>query len=303
MGMHHDVAQRFAQAFPGEVELNVPLSRYSGVGIGGPADILLRVHNRETLVRALQMAEASGTSWRVYGGLTNVLVPDVGLRGLVILNRIEETLFDDDYRLVVGAGANVAKVARMAVARGWGGLTWAVGLPGTFGGAIVNNAGAFGGEIGRLLRWVEVLGPGGQVRQVDASWFRFGYRTSRLKGGGEPWVVLRAELQLRAADPEHLQRKANEYTDRRKRAQPAGRTLGSTFKNPPGDYAGRLIEAAGLKGERQGGVVVSTRHANFFINEGSGTAEDFCVLVRLVREAVFETFGVWLEPEVEILSE
>ncbi len=298
-----DVAQRFVQAFPDEAELDVPLARYSGVGIGGPADVLLTVRDQETLLRAVQMAEAMGIPWRVYGGLTNVLLPDEGVRGLVILNRVDEALFGDEYRLIVAGGTSVVKVARMAVARGWGGLTWAVGLPGTFGGAIINNAGAFGGDISRLLQWAEVLGPGGKVQRVDAPWFQFGYRTSRLKGHGEPWVVLRAELQLRAAHPGHLRRKAQEYADRRKRAQPAGKTLGSTFKNPPGDYAGRLIEAAGLKGQRRGDVVVSTQHANFFINEGAGTAEDFCALVRLVRARVFEVFGIWLEPEVEILTE
>ncbi len=292
-----------AEALPAPAELDAPLARHTWIGLGGPADLLVVAQSRDILVEAVQLARTYGVPWRVYGGLTNILPPDAGLRGLVVLNQTRNVQFGPDYRLAVDSGAIVVKVAREAVARGWGGLTWAVGLPGTVGGAVVNNAGAFGGEIAQILVGADVLDEQGQVHQVPLSWFGFQYRCSKLKGAGNRWLVLGAEFQLRSGDVDHLKAKADVYTERRQRTQPPGRTLGSTFKNPPGDYAGRLIEAAGLKGVRCGGIVISPHHANFLINEGNGTAVEFRTLLKRVQRTVFEQFGVMLEPEIEILPE
>ncbi|NLE44722.1 MAG: UDP-N-acetylmuramate dehydrogenase [Chloroflexi bacterium] len=292
-----------ADALAGAAELGASLAKYSWVGVGGPADVLVIAHDRETLVKAVRVARELGLPWRVYGGLTNILVPDSGLRGAIILNRTRATNFEAGGRLVADAGAIVVKVAREAIEKGWGGLTWAVGLPGTIGGAVVNNAGAFGGEISRVLVAADVLAPGGDLERVTVDWFGFQYRCSKLKGAGERWVVLGAEFQLHPADPARLRAKADEYIERRQKGQPPGRTLGSTFKNPPGDYAGRLIDAAGLKGTRYGGIRISDHHANFFINDGEGTAADFRALVERVQSEVFARFGVRLEPEIEMLPE
>jgi UDP-N-acetylmuramate dehydrogenase len=210
--------------------------------------------------------------------------------------------FEEHHRVYAESGAIVAPLAREAVRRGWGGLTWAVGLPGTVGGMVVNNAGAFGGETAGALAAAEVVGRDGVPQVVTPDWFDFKYRCSRLKGAGDDWIVLDATFQLRPRDPAHLQRKAQEYQVRRKTHQPPGRTLGSTFKNPEGDYAGRLIEAAGLKGARVGGVVVSEKHANFFVNEGEGTAADYVALINRVQAEVAQRFGVYLEPEIEIIG-
>jgi len=272
--------------------------------VGGPTDLLVIAHSRDDLIEIAQLTHEAGLTWRVFGGLTNVLLPDGGLRGVVVLNHAREVRFDEDCRVYAGAGAIVVSVARAAIDRGWGGLTWAIGLPGTIGGAVVNNAGAFGGEISRTLTSAEILGPAGVPQVVEADWFDFKYRSSRLKGTGHAWVVLSATFQLRhQAAPHHLAQKAEEYTERRRRTQPPGKTLGSTFKNPPGDYAGRLIDAAGLKGTRQGGFAISEQHANFFINEGGGTAADYQALIRLVQNEVMRQFGVELEPEIEIIPE
>ncbi|MGC9468555.1 MAG: UDP-N-acetylmuramate dehydrogenase [Anaerolineae bacterium] len=295
--------QVIARAMPDAAELDAPLAQYSWVGVGGPADLLVVARSKDELVRAVKLARAHGVPWRVYGGLTNILLPDSGLRGVVVLNRARDVRFEDGYRVVADSGAIVVKVAREAVERGWGGLTWAVGLPGTIGGAVVNNAGAFGGEISRVLDCAEVLTPDGDLERVQKEWFGFQYRCSKLKGAGDRWLVVRTAFQLRPADREHLVKKAAEYTERRQRSQPPGRTLGSTFKNPPGDYAGRLIEACGLKGARCGGIAVSEHHANFFINDGTGTAADFRALLEQVKGAVRKQFGVELEPEIEILPE
>lgn len=291
------------EALPGIAEANVPLARYSWLGIGGPADLLVVAGSRAELERAITLAHAHRLPWHVYGGLTNILLPDAGLRGMVVLNRARETRFEEGYRLICDSGAIVVQVARETIERGWGGLTWAVGLPGTIGGAVVNNAGAFGGEISRILTRADVFTPSGKVEQVPVEWFDFQYRRSRLKGAGTEWLVLGAEFQLREGDPGTLRMKAEEYSLRRQRTQPPGRTLGSTFRNPPGDYAGRLIEAAGLKGARCGGMAVSEQHANFFMNEGGATAADFRALVAHVQAEVKERFGVQLEPEIEILPE
>ncbi len=292
-----------AEALGDVAEPKASLARYSWVGVGGPADLLVIAERREILVKAVRLAEAYGIPWRVYGGLTNILLPDAGLRGVVILNRCREVAYREGHRLSTDAGVVVVKLVRDLVARGWGGLTWAVGLPGTMGGAVVNNAGAFGGEIASVLVTADVMGSDGSVKKVPVDWFGFRYRCSKLKGAGQQWLVLGAEFQLRPADPARLADKAAEYTERRQRTQPPGRTLGSTFKNPSGDYAGRLIEAAGLKGARCGGIVVSDYHANFFINTGQGTAADFKALVERVQAEVQEQFGVLLEPEIEIMEQ
>jgi len=292
-----------AEALPGVAERHASLARYSGLGIGGPADVLVVARRREELLTAVARAQASGLPWKVYGGLTNILLPDAGLRGVVVLNRIQELTYGDDYRLTAGAGVVVVQLVRELLARGWGGLTWAVGLPGTVGGAVVNNAGAFGGEISRVLAAADVLCLDGTVARVPVDWFDFRYRCSKLKGAGAAWVVLSADFRLRPGDPDKLSAKAEEYTERRRRSQPPGRTLGSTFKNPPGDYAGRLIEAAGMKGARCGAIEVSTQHANFLMNTGGGTAADFRALIERVQETVNRQFGVLLEPEVEIVPE
>lgn len=278
------------------------LARYAMAGVGGPADVLVVARSCDALLRALQAARELDLPVRVFGGLTNCLICDTGLRGVAVLNQARGYQFEAGYRLRAEAGAVVVTVAREAVQRGWAGLTWAVGLPGTVGGMVVNNAGAFGGETSQSLVSAEVLNPQGVVMEVGPDWFAFEYRRSRLKGTAEGWVVLSVVLQLRPAEAAHLEAKAEEYTARRQRTQPPGRTLGSTFKNPPGDYAGRLIEAAGLKGRRVGGVVISTQHANFFINEGEGTAADYAALITLAQDEVAGQFGIHLEPEIEFFG-
>ncbi|MBN1259171.1 MAG: UDP-N-acetylmuramate dehydrogenase [Anaerolineae bacterium] len=278
------------------------LARYSAAGVGGPADVLVVATNRDELRHALTESRSLGLPVKVFGGLTNCLISDAGLEGVIVLNHARAFRFVADCSVYAESGAMVVQVARAAVERGWGGLTWAVGLPGTIGGMVVNNAGAFGGETSRVLESAEVLDRQGTVAQVECNWFGFRYRCSKLKGAGDAWVVLSASFRLKPGNREFLLEKAEEYTRRRRHTQPPGRTLGSTFKNPEGDFAGRLIEAAGLKGWRVGGVVVSTHHANFFINEGEGTTTDYVALIRFVRKRVFQQFGVLLEPEIEFIG-
>jgi UDP-N-acetylmuramate dehydrogenase len=293
-----------AAALGDAAQPDVPLARYSGVGIGGPAELLVIARDRDRLVQAIRLAHEAGIRWRVLGGLTNILLPDAGLRGMVILNHTHHVDYDPaTYRVTADSGARIAKVAQETTRRGWGGLTWAVGLPGTVGGAVVNNAGAFGGEIATTLLGAEIVTSEGAIQSVGPEWFAFQYRYSRLKAAGQAEVVIAATFQLTRRDPVALAAKAAEYTERRRRTQPPGRTLGSTFKNPAGDYAGRLIEAAGLKGARRGGCVISEQHANFFMNDGNGAAADYQALIELAQAEVQRQFGIRLEPEIEIITD
>ena len=295
--------RELGQALGSDAKVNEKLASYSRAGVGGPADILYKVRSRDDLIHAVRMAQIFEVPWRIYGGLTNVLLPDSGLRGLVVLNHMRDYLFDDNCQLMAESGVNVVKVSREAVRKGIGGLTWAVGLPGSIGGAVVNNAGAFGGEISRILTYAEVYIPGKGIQKVETPWFEFQYRYSKLKAATTKALIISTHFQLKRRDPDRLAQKAEEYTERRLSTQPAGQTLGSTFKNPEGQYAGRLIENAGLKGTKIGGFIISEKHANFFINEGDGRATDYRALIKLVQDTVYKKYGVQLEPEIEILTE
>ncbi len=268
------------------------------------ADRVLIARSREQLREAVQEARAAGSPWWVFGGLSNVLLPDDHLRGTVILNRTRGLDFDEAARQVrVESGVPMSMLVKAAVQLGWDGLTWAAGLPGSVGGAVVNNAGAFGGEVADSLISAEIWDVAeDEVREVPASWFEFSYRHSRLKGSPTRYLVLAATFQFQAVDPHELKQRREARLRQRMLTQPAGRSLGSVFVNPPGDHAGRLIEAAGLKGTRRGGIVVSEQHANFFINERRGTAEDYLALIQFVQQTVAEKFGITLVPEIEVIS-
>ena len=278
--------RELAKALGPDAKVNVKMAPYAGAGVGGPADVLYIARSRDDLIRAVTLAQTFDVLWRVYGGLTNVLLPDSGLRGLVILNHMRGYKFEENCQFVAESGANVVKASREAVRKGIGGLTWAVGLPGTIGGAVVNNAGAFGGEISRILTYAQVFLPESGIQKVENPWFEFRYRYSKLKQAETKALVVSTHFQLKKSDPDRLMQKAEEYTKRRRSTQPAGQTLGSTFKNPEGNYAGRLIETAGLKGTRIGGFFISEKHANFFINEGDGLAADYKKLIRLAQDTV-----------------
>ncbi|MBO9309835.1 MAG: UDP-N-acetylmuramate dehydrogenase, partial [Chloroflexi bacterium] len=231
-------------------------------------------------------------------------VSDRGIRGIVILNRADGVTFDESGVLIAESGAALIGLARESIARGWAGLTWAIGIPGTLGGAVVNNAGAYGGEIAQCLLWAEIAEPAQPTRRWSCAELAYAYRESALKRRELPFAVLRAALQLQpGADPAALRAEAESHSAHRRRTQPNGASLGSMFKNPPNDYAGRLIEAAGLKGTRVGGVLISPQHANWFINTGDGTADDYLALIRLAQQRVYEQFGVQLELEIELVGD
>jgi UDP-N-acetylmuramate dehydrogenase len=286
------------------LHLNAPMARYTVARLGGAADALIVADTVALLERAARAAWAQDWQVRIIGGGANVLVSDRGIRGVVILNRADGATFDESGLLIAESGTALIGLARESIERGLAGLTWAIGIPGTLGGAVVNNAGAYGGEIAQCLLWAEIAEPAQPTRRWSCAELAYAYRESALKRRESPFAVLRAALQLQPnAEPAALRAQAEAHSAHRRRTQPNGASLGSMFKNPPNDYAGRLIEAAGLKGARVGGVLISPQHANWFINTGEGTAADYLALIRLAQQRVYERFGVQLELEIELIGD
>jgi len=291
-------------AFGERLQTNVPMARYTSARVGGPADALLVANTANDLAGILQHLWQMNVRYWVLGGGSNVLVSDKGLRGVVVINRARQVRFNGATTppsVWAESGANFGALARQAASRGLSGLEWAAGIPGTLGGAVVGNAGAFGGDIAGNLLLAEILHPNGHenwpVERLD-----YAYRTSILKRQPGQRVVLSATLALQHSTPEAVQARVNEFTEQRHKTQPPGASMGSMFKNPPGDAAGRLIDACGLKGTQVGAAQISPLHGNFFINHGQATAADVYSLISLARSQVAEKFGVTLELEVELLG-
>jgi UDP-N-acetylmuramate dehydrogenase len=281
-----------------------PVARYTSLRVGGPADLLIVAESAGSLQQAVTLAWERDVPCYVLGSGSNVLVGDGGIRGLVVVNRAKAVgIVEGGIR--AESGAALATVARLAVSAGLEGLEWASGIPGTVGGAVVGNAGAWGSDVASTLGQATVLQADGSAAAWAPERFGYAYRTSALKrqGPGRRGVVLEAEFRLQPADSASLQARVAEISARRKASQPAGASCGSVFKNPPGDYAGRLVEAAGLKGQARGGAIISPVHANFVVNEGGASAGDVRSLIELMRQTVRERFGVTLELEIEVLGE
>lgn len=283
-----------------------PLSSYTTSRVGGPADALLTVSSAEALAEAARYLWKENIPFTILGNGSNVLIPDEGLHQVVILNRARDIVFREDPEapsVSVESGVMLGDLARKAAERGLSGLEWAAGIPGTVGGAIYGNAGAHGHEMSQNIILAEILhrdsGKGSLAREdLD-----FAYRTSLLKKAPGRAVILAATLALVKKTPEEVQECMRDLLDCRRRIQPAGASIGSMFRNPAGESAGRLIDNAGLKGVRSGGVVISEKHANFMVNEVNGTASDYWNLINLVKKTVSEKFNQSLELEVELLGD
>jgi UDP-N-acetylmuramate dehydrogenase len=288
---------------------------YSTFRVGGPADFLVRAGDEREVALALRWADERGLPVTVFGGGSNMLVSDGGVRGLVLVVRragrdLEDALAvldETDERVTIGvpAPAPLTWLGREASKRGWSGLTWAVGLPGNVGGATVNNAGAHDTEMKDSLTGLRLVRMTGVFEEHDRDWLSPEYRRTRLKAGGNPRdaVVVDVTLELGRADPAGLAAEAEGHAEYRHATQPTGKCAGSIFKNPPGTFSGLLIEQAGLKGMRVGGAEVSPKHANFIVNEQDASAADIVELIALVQERVREAAGISLETEIECVGE
>jgi UDP-N-acetylmuramate dehydrogenase len=295
--------------FGERLQKDVPLARYTASRIGGPADFLLVANTANDLAEIGLQVWKLDFSFVVVGSGANVLVSDVGVRGLVIINRARQFWFHPQAEpptVWVESGVNLGHLARQTVALGLSGLEWAAGIPGTIGGAVVGNAGAYDGDTGRSLLMAEILHRKGKQitrERWNADQLQFGYRTSMLKQNPGRDVVLSALLRLERSTPEAVQSKINGFNKKRQETQPPGASMGSMFKNPPSDYAGRLIESVGLKGTRIGDAEISPIHANFFVNHGKARAKDVYALIQLAHQKVLEQFGINLALEVELVGD
>ena len=291
---------------PAGAQRDYPLARLTTVRTGGAADWFARPGAEGELLELLAWAEGEGLAIGVIGSGSNLLVADAGFHGLALkLDGDLATIERDGERLLCGGGARLPSASAKAAGWGLSGLEFGINIPGTAGGAVKMNANAYGGRLAEVLEWVDVCTAAGRERRSPDR-LGFQYRSSNL-GPGE--VVSRASFQLRAGDPATVKETLAGMRERRREAQPSGiKTFGSTFKNPEderaeGRTAGQLLEAAGCRGLQHGGARFSEKHANFVENTGSATTADVFELMAEGRRRVHESFGVTLEPEVQILGE
>ena len=280
------------------------LAKHTSFRIGGPAELMVFPRDRNELQAALRCAAEAGVTPRILGAGTNVLAPDEGVRGLVICLRdafMGLTLLDGA-RIEAMSGMTLAKTAMFAARNGLSGLEFAHGIPGTVGGAIYMNAGAYGGEMRDVAVETEFMALDGTVERVCGEAQGFGYRASAFQN--RPGVIVSAIFALKPGNEAEIREKIYELNERRRASQPLELpSAGSTFKRPKEGYAAALIDQAGLKGFTVGGAQVSEKHAGFVVNRGGATAADVLRLVEAVRERVLQTSGIELEPEVRLWAD
>ena len=291
------------ELFP-SAKLGEPLRRYTAWKIGGPADALLEPRTTDELVAAVETAREHGVPVTVLGGGTNILVLDGGIRGLVV--RLARSLVNVEIMgtsVTADAGVLYPSLANRTAEKGLQGLEFASGIPGTVGGAVCMNAGAYGSETKEVLRWADIYKPEtGLMERLANADLGLAYRRSVLHER-PAWIVLRASFALAPGRAQELKARIKRFRAQRMDGSPNRPSCGSTFKRPEGDFPGRVIEAAGLKGARVGQLEVSPVHANYLVNHGGATAKDALKLIELVRATVRERLGIELETEVKVLGD
>ena len=283
------------------VACDEPMSAHTTFRVGGPADYLVSPATLEQLRDVVALCVSDGVEYRILGHGSNVLVADGGLRGVTIQisGNLAQVEVRDDGSVFAQAGASNSKVASAAQRAGLSGFEFAAGIPGTIGGAAIMNAGAYDGEFKQVARSVTCLVPGGDIVEVGAERARWSYRSSSMMETG--MIVLAATLMLEKGDPDAIKERIAELARQRQEKQPIDMpSAGSTFKRPPGQFAGKLIQDAGMQGYAVGGAQVSTKHAGFVVNRGGATAADVLSVIRDVQARVLERYGVELEPEVRL---
>lgn len=302
--------------FSHAIKINASLAKYSSARVGGNADVLILTSNADELEKVIRRLWDFDLPFIILGGCSNVLISDNGVREVVVLNRARGAstasfdLQNDPPLIHADSALSFSLLAREAAQKGLSGLEWATGIPGTLGGAIVGNAGAHGCEMAANLVVADIL-QRNQNKQtllpIISTWsnhqFEFGYRSSILKKMRGEAIVLKAELQMCKESPDIIQEKIRGLTAYRRKTQPPGASMGSMFKNPAGDYAGRLIEQVGLKGAQVGGAQISPLHANFFINTSQASATDIYNLISLAQKTVAENCGINLELEIQLIGD
>lgn len=296
--------------FGDHVRRQQPIARYTAARLGGIADYLHIAKDPKFFdtIDVLKTAWKHNIPVTIIGGGANVLVSDNGIRGLTIINRVsqlEHDEWEDGTTVSATSGTNLIRLARYCQEQGYAGMEWAIGVPGTVGGAVVNNAGAHGADMSDSVFNVVLYEHDVGARIYNHKELRYTYRYSTLKVRDDKrFMILLATFKLKQENPSVIQERMTEYNAYRKRTQPPGASLGSIFKNPPNDYAGRLIEEANLKGYQIGDVQVSPVHANFFINlSDKATARDYFSLIQHVQTTVYQQKGIELELEIQTLGD
>jgi len=299
----NDIYNQLVQAIGEEqVLLKQPLMHYTFTKTGGQADLHVFPAAFSDVQKAIRIAVENEVPLTTLGNGSNLIIRDGGIRGIVInLTKLTQMELQDN-RLVVQCGAAIIAASRFALESRLTGLEFACGIPGTVGGAVYMNAGAYGGEVADVLESVLVAAPDGELHRLGAKDLDLSYRHSNVAQKG--YIVLEAVFQLKQGDAAEIKRQMDEFTCLRESKQPLEYpSCGSVFKRPPGYFAGKLIQDSGLQGFRIGGVEVSTKHAGFMVNVGGGTATDYIRLIQHVQDVVEQNFGVRLETEVKILGE
>ena len=284
-----------------ELKYNEPMSRHTSFRIGGNAEVMAFPSNAEELAQILRFAAECGVKPAILGAGTNVLAPDEGLKGIVIClkDALDGMELLDETHLKVMAGVTMTRAAVYAANHGLSGMEFAHGIPGTVGGGVYMNAGAYGGEIKDIAECVEIMDHNGNIRSLSNAEMSFSYRHSILEESGN--IVISATFRLEKADSDAVKARMKELQGKRSASQPLDLpSAGSAFKRPVGGYAAALIDQAGLKGYQVGGAAISTKHAGFAVNLGGATAADVRTLLKQVSDLVFENSGIRLEPEVRI---
>lgn len=285
-----------------DIRINEPLKKYTYTKVGGPADYLVFPRNRLELTRVVKYANNHSIPWIVLGNASNLIVRDGGIRGFVIMFNKLNAVTVDGYTIEAEAGANLIETTKVAKFHSLTGFEFACGIPGSVGGAIFMNAGAYGGEIANIFLSAKVLTPEGDIKTMTAREMAFGYRHSAIQKSGD--IVISAKFALKPGDFEKISQEMNRLNYLRQLKQPLEYpSCGSVFKRPEGHFAGQLIMEAKLKGYRIGGVEVSEKHAGFMINVDHGTAKDYEHLIAHVIETVEHNSGIRLEREVRIIGE
>lgn len=291
--------------FEDRLQQNVSLVSHTSSRVGGVAAYFVAESDLNTFASDVSWCYEKDLPFTILGGGTNVLVSSTGIDALVLHNRcnkIEITGTDEQPLIHAESGSTFAAVSRFAAQNALSGLEWACAIPGTLGGAVYGNAGAFGSDMSKTLKMAYIVHREIGNQTLSTEEMAYSYRSSTLKRDPGKAVVLAADLNVQKGDGEQIKLIMDANIAKRKASQPGGASMGSTFKNPVGDHAGRLIEASGLKGTKVGGVQVSPVHANFLINDGTGRPEDYLELIRLIQSTVAQKFGVALELEIELIG-
>ena len=285
------------------IRFHYPMHELTTYQVGGPAEVLWEARDLMTLKKVIGYLSVENIPYHVLGKGSNLLVTDTGIDGVMILLKGSLATIKagpEDSLLWAGGGLHLTDLMKWCRRKGMSGLEFMAGIPGTVGGAVVMNAGAFGQEIGEKVQAIQCVVPGGEEVLKNRSKLEFSYRRLHVQEGS---TIVNACFQLSPSTPEKVAEQMVDFLRTRKETQPYGApSAGSVFKNPPGDHAGRLIEKAGLKGRKIGGAMVSEKHANYILNKGNATAKDILSLMELVRFEVKRTSGIDLEPEIKILG-